>query len=88
MSKLLNLPDLAFVRYCEQCYPINRGVYNTIEQWFYEHGVHSVQQRRALMLQFFQQLPQHEKCVFGAGGVKRELHHFWETVTPKLRQFA
>lgn len=86
MREVLNLPDLAFVRYCEARYPINRGVYNTIEQWFYEHGVQHVQQRRALMLQFFKQLPQEEKRVFGAGGVKRELHHFWGSVT--VRQFA
>lgn len=78
MNDVLNLPDLAFVRYCQKNYRVNRGVYNTIEQWFYECGISKVQERRALILLFLKQLTSsNEKCTFGAGGLKQHLQFFW-----------
>lgn len=77
MSELLNLPDLAFSRYCQKNYRINRGVYNTIEQWFYEYGLNRVQERRAMILLFLKQLgTADEKYIFGAGGLKQQLQFF------------
>lgn len=78
MKDVLNLPDLAFVRYCQKNYRVNRGVYNTIEHWFYECGISKVQERRAMILLFLKQLTtSNEKCIFGAGGLKQQLQIFW-----------
>lgn len=78
MKDVLNVPDLAFVRYCQENYGVNRGVYNTIEQWFYERGINKVQDRRAIVLLFLKQLKtSNEKCSFGAGGLKQHLQLFW-----------
>lgn len=77
MKDILNIPDLAFVRYCQKNYGVNRGVYNTIEQWFYECGISKVQERRAMILLFLKQLKtSNEKCKFGAGGLKQHLQIF------------
>ena len=78
MKDVLNVPDLAFVRYCQENYGVNRGVYNTIEQWFYERGISKVQDRRAMILLFLKQLTtSNGKCIFGAGGLKQRLQIFW-----------
>ena len=37
-SENLNLPDLDFFLWCQQQYKINKGVYNTIDRWFYKNG--------------------------------------------------
>lgn len=38
-SEYLNLPDLQFFLWCQQQYKLNKGVYNTIDSWFYEYGI-------------------------------------------------
>jgi riboflavin kinase len=50
----LHLPDLSFVRLCKEQYGINRGVYNTIDLWFYEKGFYNIVKRRELTLNFLQ----------------------------------
>ena len=50
----LNLPDLLFSKLCEDHYGINKGVYNTIDRWFYEQGVNHMVNRRKMVFSFCQ----------------------------------
>jgi riboflavin kinase len=79
----LNLPDLAFFHWCEQKYKVNRGVYNTIDAWFYEHGIVSIISRRKNILAFLDfvidssSAGSHHKFIrFGDGGLTRKLEQF------------
>ena len=51
-KSIINLPDLLFVRYCEETFGLNRGVYNTIDQWFYKKEVKDIKVRRKKTLEF------------------------------------
>ncbi|MEK6448444.1 hypothetical protein [Priestia aryabhattai] len=77
----IHMPDLLFVRFCNEKYKINRGVYNTVEQWFYDQGIHNIIQRREIILSFllFNRTCQscNEKIKFGHGGVTGQLNEFW-----------
>lgn len=78
-QELLNLPDLAFVRYCEKTYHINKGVYNTIEHWFYVHDLSTIVERRKIILLFLEKnCHSSKKIQFGAGGLKVRLEKFSE----------
>jgi riboflavin kinase len=48
----LNLPDLSFVRKTEEKFNVNRGVYNTIDAWFYDYGIEDIVERRSHITQF------------------------------------
>jgi riboflavin kinase len=77
----LNMPDLLFSRFCEEEYKVNRGVYNTIEQWLYNQGVHNIIQRREVILSFFLFIRTSQnsdgKIKFGHGGLTERLNKFW-----------
>ncbi|MGJ7912673.1 hypothetical protein [Neobacillus sp. LXY-1] len=82
-SHYLNLPDLQFFAWCNQKYQINRGVYNTIEQWFYDYGVVHIHNRRIQMLAFLEFVTEErhgqiqEKILrFGHGGLTKKLNEF------------
>lgn len=53
-NELLNIPDLQFVKWCEEHYSINRGVYNTIDQKLFELGYSTIQYRRKALVEFLQ----------------------------------
>ena len=53
----VHLPDLAFVRKIEESFYINRGIYNTIDAWFYDNGFKDVLERRTHILKFLQYIP-------------------------------
>ncbi|WP_284037627.1 hypothetical protein [Neobacillus sp. 114] len=77
----LNMPDLHFSRFCEEEYKVNRGIYNTIEQWFYNQGVHNIINRREVILNFFlfvrTSQNSNKKIKFGHGGLTDLLNRFW-----------
>ncbi|MDQ7864156.1 hypothetical protein RCO48_32960 [Peribacillus frigoritolerans] len=50
--RIINLPDLAFQKYCLSKYGLNKGIYNTIEAWFYNRGYNDIQRRRSEVLEF------------------------------------
>ena len=50
----VRLPDLSFVRKIEESFHINRGIYNTIDAWFYDNGFIDVLDRRMHILKFLQ----------------------------------
>lgn len=81
----LNLPDLQFYLMCEKHYKVNRGVFNTIDAWFYEYGIVSIIQRRTSVLAFLdfvkeaEQDSQQQKFIrFGHGGFTCKLQQFIE----------
>ncbi|AGK53537.1 hypothetical protein [Bacillus sp. 1NLA3E] len=82
-SKYLNLPDLQFFNWCNRKYGVNRGVYNTIDQWFYEYGIVEIQYRRIQILAFLEfnkderlVEDQHKFIRFGHGGLTKRLNEF------------
>ncbi|MEK5037341.1 hypothetical protein [Sporosarcina sp. FSL K6-3457] len=81
--ELLNLPDLQFFKWCDRQFGVNRGVFNTIDNWFYENGIVNVYCRRILLLEFLkfsleEGLWQGESkfIKFGHGGLATKLNEF------------
>ncbi|PWA12166.1 hypothetical protein DCC39_06955 [Pueribacillus theae] len=76
-AKNTNLPDLLFVHYCNREFGINRGIYNTIDLWFYEKGHTNIKERRKKILSFlkfvYSQTNKNDKIIFGNGGLKSKL---------------
>lgn len=92
-STYLNLPDLAFFHWCNHQYRINRGVYNAIDQWFYDYGIVNIQYRRIQILAFLEftkEEVQNQDSItfirFGHGRLTKKLNDFIRTVE-KARLF-
>lgn len=79
---VIHLPDLAFVRYCENHFRINRGVYNAIDQWFADQHPLNIIQRRAIILRFLQwvsvYVPKEGKLEFGSKGLAEQLQCYYD----------
>ncbi|WNS78031.1 hypothetical protein RRU94_06055 [Domibacillus sp. DTU_2020_1001157_1_SI_ALB_TIR_016] len=81
VEEIIHLPDLAFIHFCCEHYGINRGVYNTIDSWFYEQGVeHVIERRRQILLclRFIKEKQEDKngRCKFGNGGLKIKLQEY------------
>jgi riboflavin kinase len=77
-TNLINLPDLHFVRWCEQQFSINRGVYNTIDERLYEHGYYVITERRLQLITFLQSISQSDSPLkFGHGNLSKALQQFF-----------
>ncbi|MFB6466974.1 hypothetical protein ACE38V_09130 [Cytobacillus sp. Hz8] len=86
-SSYLNLPDLRFYQWLNHLYNINKGVFNTIDQWFYENGFENIYCRRIYILSFLEYVQKEEmvkkkgKYVrFGHGGLICQLRRFCESL--------
>lgn len=78
IEEVLNLPDLKFVQFCAWKFQLNRGIYNNIDNWFYEQGVQNIVHRRKVIIQFlFFICINGQKVKFGSGGLKNKLEEFW-----------
>lgn len=82
MEETVNIPDLSFINVCNEKYGINRGVYNTIDAWFYNQGVHQIIKRRQTILLFLEYikekyLPESGRCKFGHGGLTVKLEEYY-----------
>lgn len=82
-NEYLNLPDLHFFLFCQNKYKLNKGVYNTIDNWFYTYGIVPVIHRRLHILAFFEfvkkgesESNQHKYIRFGSGGLSSKLNQF------------
>ncbi|MEH7334702.1 hypothetical protein V7161_18850 [Neobacillus drentensis] len=82
-SRFLNLPDLPFFIWCNQQYGVNRGIYNTIDQWFYDYGIDNIYCRRIQLLAFLDfvkdemhEPDKHKFIRFGHGGLTKRLNEF------------
>lgn len=85
-EKIINKTDLHFLRYCQGQYGINRGVYNTIEQWFYNKRVYNIESRRQYILNFLKYVFGNKKGSgkFGKEGLTSNLEQFWVTINENL----
>jgi riboflavin kinase len=78
----LHLPDIQFVNYCFQRFGLNRGIYNTIDQWLYSFGYRDIVVRRSITVEFLQDIQhKHGKdrsslLRFGKGGLTKQLYDF------------
>lgn len=79
---LYEWPDLAFHHYCLQMYRLNRGTYNTIDQWLYDNGHPEIKRRRRMIIRFLdvmaaEQAKGESKFLsFGRGNLVAELSRF------------
>ncbi|MTH55711.1 hypothetical protein GKZ89_20150 [Bacillus mangrovi] len=84
-AETVNSPDLVFQQYCKEVYGVNRGVYNTIDEWFFQAGAVSVPERRQLIVDFLNDLSKAAAggeavpLKVGKGGLVPALHTFWRT---------
>ncbi|WP_256358076.1 hypothetical protein [Bacillus sp. sid0103] len=83
----LNLPDLQFFQWCHLQYGLNKGVYNTIDQWFYGFGIEHIHYRRIYILKFLDftkecgVVKDQQKFIrFGNGGLIRSLQRFIHSI--------
>lgn len=78
----IHLTDLSFIQLCQSEYGINRGIYNTIDSWFYQKGVLNIVHRRKIILDFLRSIGgnlQNKKQIkFGHGGLTPQLESYWQ----------
>ena len=76
------MPDLFFARICEEKYGVNRGIYNTVDEWFFKQGIEEIVERRKTMLTFFDSIKKVEnkqgKIKFGPKGLTERLTQFYQ----------
>ena len=82
-SESLYLPDLQFFKWCGRQFGVNRGVFNTIDNWFYENGFVNLYYRRILLLEFLKfsvenglKKGESKFIKFGHGGLSTKLNEF------------
>ena len=74
--RIIHSTDLEFSKFCERNYKINRGVYNTIDAWFYFKGEINILSRRKKIIQFLRYLKHNKDLSFGKGGLSHKLNEF------------
>lgn len=81
-QRIVDFPDLSYVHYCETEFGINRGIYNVVDNWFFQKGLIDIIERREYILVFFQEICHaHEKKKnggpkFGKSGLTLKLNEF------------
>lgn len=80
-NDLLHLTDLAFAQLCQKEYGLNRGIYNTVDSWFYNQGIENILERRRKILLFLEYLQDHVETKnlrpkFGSGGLTSKLQDY------------
>lgn len=86
-AKYLNLPDLQFFLWCQKKYRLNKGIFNTIDNWFYSYGILPIAYRRIYILAFLEFVKdgemescQHTYIRFGNGGLSKKLNQFTKEI--------
>ncbi|OCA92914.1 hypothetical protein [Pseudobacillus wudalianchiensis] len=82
VEERIHLNDLSFIRLCSENYGINKGIYNTIDAWFYSQGVTNILDRRKNILFFLDYLQRkngesRSKQKFGNGGLTMNLREYF-----------
>lgn len=81
-EKVIHMTDLSFAKSCEVRFGLNKGVFNTIDMWFYERGVTHILERRQTILKFLETIHDSYKPAgrirFGPGGLTAKLNEFWK----------
>lgn len=85
----IHLPDLLFVQYCGKNFGINRGIYNTIDEFLYEKGIMQITRRREVILNFLLYLnntngiKENGKINFNNYRLSNRLEDYCEKTLPK-----
>ncbi|MGG0718010.1 hypothetical protein ABE096_10545 [Robertmurraya massiliosenegalensis] len=82
---IIHLADFSFIQLCIKKYGVNRGIYNTIDLWFYKNGIEDILERRRNILFFLESLidPKNPRPKFGSGGLTIKLQQYFFTVAMK-----
>ncbi|MCM3638930.1 hypothetical protein M3152_14600 [Sporosarcina luteola] len=85
IDKTIHLPDLSFIRLCNEKYGVNRGLYNTIDTFFYERGFERIVERRKIILSFLDYVQEGmdentSRTKFGSGGLKIKIDEYFSEV--------
>lgn len=75
-NQIIHNTDLEFSSYCKNMYKVNRGIYNTIDSWFYNQGVKNILHRRKKIIDFLNYLQSNNTLSFGKGGLTHKLNEF------------
>lgn len=82
---MIHLADFSFIQLCIKKYGVNRGIYNTIDMWFYKNGIDNILERRKNILSFLESLNKREgvqttRQKFGSGGLTIKLQEYYSTL--------
>ncbi|MBM7599219.1 hypothetical protein JOC34_001587 [Virgibacillus halotolerans] len=80
-ERFIHLPDRKFIDWCIEEYSVNQGIFNVIDQWFFDYGLENIIVRRKAIISFLLHANLHVSkgktyIQFGKGGVKKSLHYF------------
>jgi hypothetical protein len=84
-ADIIHLPDLSFIQFCKEQFGINRGVYNTIDSWFFQKGINNIMERRNKIYHFLAKWLQEDsknnngKIVIGHGNLTKKLNEYYES---------
>ncbi|WP_194138538.1 hypothetical protein [Robertmurraya kyonggiensis] len=86
---MIHLADFSFIQLCIKKYGVNRGIYNTIDMWFYKNGIDNILERRKNILSFLESLNKKEEVKttrpkFGSGGLTIKLQEYFSTLDSKV----
>lgn len=77
-TPIMHLPDIMFTKIIDERFGINKGVYNTIDSWFWKKGVTSIKHRRKTILMFLMtNSSSTNKVKIGAGQLTVKLEQYW-----------
>lgn len=89
----LYLPNVRFYEWCHKEFKINKGIYNTIDEHFYEYGISDLFFRRLYLLTFLEfvshAIPKSntKKFIqFGNGGLSRKLDQFMQELNRSTKE--
>lgn len=93
MEETLHLTDHSFINVCNEKFGINRGVYNTIDAWFYKQGINNILERRNSILSFLEFIKRtsefkNNRCKFGPGGLVIKLEEYHSQYLPLVSDNA
>jgi len=81
----LHFPEVRFFQWCNEKYKINKGIYHTIDEWFYSNGINNIISRRIHVIAYLEYMWEQEQfqtdnkyVKFGSGGLTRSLKQFLE----------
>ncbi|RNB87093.1 hypothetical protein EDM56_15475 [Brevibacillus fluminis] len=60
-NDILNMPDIQFAAWCHEQYGVNRGIYNTIDQWLFQRGFRQIVLRRKEIIAFLRQVSREKR---------------------------
>lgn len=80
--RIIHSTDFYFQKFCEENYGINRGVYNTIDNYLFEKGFEDILNRRKAILSFLQFVSSRKdkdstRIKFGNGGLSIHLNEYF-----------